>query len=221
MPAPAALFDIDGTLVDSNYLHVRAWSVALRELDRPAGDWRIHRCIGMDSAKLMDELLGQDADEKLRESAKKAHEDAYAELSDQLRVFDRARELLSAIRSRGWQVVLATSAPPDELKKLLEVLDVDDIVNAITSADDVDQAKPEPDLMHRALDKAGVDAEQALMVGDTIWDGHSAAKAGVPFVGVRSGGIGGDLLRGAGAIAVYDDPAELLAQLDRSPFATR
>jgi HAD superfamily hydrolase (TIGR01549 family) len=215
---PAVLFDIDGTLADSNYLHVHAWSEALTELDRPVDSWRIHRAIGMDSKKLLAELLGDDAD-TVGESAKEGHSRKYAELSDQIRTFAGARDLLAAVAERDLQVVLATSAPEEELTRLLEVLDADQWTAHVTSAEDVESAKPDPDIIAVALEKAGVPADRAVMVGDAVWDGEAAARAGVAFVGLRSGGSSAAELQEAGAVAVYDDAQSLLAQLDSSPIA--
>ncbi|RFA08872.1 HAD family hydrolase [Subtercola boreus] len=214
----AVLFDIDGTLIDSNYLHVFAWSLALNDVGHRVDDWRIHASIGMDSSKLKDELLGADA-ERLGEAATDAHSARYADLTGELRPFAGARDLLAACAARGLRVVLATSAPEDELKKLREALDAEDSLHAVTSADDVETAKPEPDVVRVALERAGVDASRAVMVGDTVWDVEAAARAGVSCIGVLSGGIGAAALREAGAVAVYDDVAALLAGFDESPLA--
>ncbi|MDF2442539.1 MAG: hypothetical protein JWR01_742 [Subtercola sp.] len=217
--SPAAvLFDIDGTLVDSNYLHVFAWSLALNDVGHRVDDWRIHSLIGMDSTGLKAELLGDEAD-RLGKAASDAHSSRYAALSGELRPFAGARDLLAACAARGLRVVLATSAPEDELKKLRAALDCEDSLYAVTSSEDVETAKPEPDLVQVALQKAGVDASRAVMVGDTVWDVEAAARAGVRCIGVRSGGIGAAALRDAGAVAVYDDVAALLAALDESLLA--
>jgi len=211
-PTPAVLFDIDGTLVDSNYLHIQAWSEALQHLDHPVDDWRIHRCIGMDSKKLLAELLGDQVDQ-LGEAAKAEHATRYAELAGRLRTFAGARDLLAAVAGRGLQVVLATSAPQDELRNLLKVLDADQWTAHITSAEDVETAKPEPGLLEVALDKAAVPPTLAVMIGDAVWDGEAASRAGIPFIGLRSGGNSRAELSDAGAVAVYDDAADLLAGL--------
>jgi HAD superfamily hydrolase (TIGR01549 family) len=215
---PAVLFDIDGTLADSNYLHVHAWSEALVELDHPVDSWRIHRAIGMDSKKLLAALLG-DAADRIGESAREGHSRKYAELSDQIRTFAGARDLLAAVAGHDLQVVLATSAPQDELSRLLEVLDADQWTAHVTSAEDVESAKPDPDILDVALRKAGVPASRAVMVGDAIWDGEAAARAEVAFIGLLSGGSSAADLREAGAVAVYDDASSLLAELVSSPIA--
>lgn len=216
--SPAAvLFDIDGTLVDSNYLHIEAWHHAFAAVGHPVDAWRIHRSIGMDSGKLLGTLLG-DAAESLGDEAKEKHTEFYADLADRLRPIDGARELLRALTERGQTVVLATSAPQAELDRLLDVLQVGPDVDAVTSSEDVGTAKPDPDIVEVALEKAGVPADRAVMVGDAVWDVKAASRAGVRTIGVRSGGYSAAELREAGAIAVYDDVADLLAHLDVSPL---
>lgn len=213
------LFDIDGTLVDSNYLHVHAWSQAFVEVGRPVDSWRVHRAIGMGSALLLEDLLGPDDAARLGDSAKEAHSRLYGELADLQRAFDGARELVRAVADRGARTVLATSAAPAELERLRAVLDLDDVVTGITGDEDVEEAKPEPDLVQAALRIAEVSADRAVLIGDTGYDVQAAARAGVACVGVRTGGVGEEELRAAGAVAVYDDVAALLAGLDDSPLA--
>lgn len=216
----AVLFDIDGTLVDSNYLHIDAWDRAFSAVGHPVDVWRIHRTIGMDSAMLLERLLGDAADE-VGDSAKEKHSAFYMESTERLRPIGGANDLLAELARRGHRVVLATSAPEQELKILLGVLDVDDSIIAVTSADDVGTAKPAPDLIDVALEKASVSADDAVMVGDSVWDIESAKRAGVATIGLLSGGFGRDELLDAGATAVFDDVADLLAHIDDSPLAGR
>jgi HAD superfamily hydrolase (TIGR01549 family) len=215
----AVLFDIDGTLVDSNYLQVQAWSDAFASVGRDVDRWRIHRSIALDAAKLLTALLGDDDATRLGDRAKAAHAAAYHELTGQLRPFAGARDLVQRLAERGIAVVLATSAPEDELAVLRQVLDVDRWLTAVTSSEDADTAKPEPELIEVALHRADVDAANAILVGDTVWDGRASNRAGVRFVGVRSGGIGEAELRDAGAAEVFDDPAHILRSLDSGPLA--
>ena len=217
MPLSAVLFDIDGTLVDSNYLHVDAWERAAADAGFPVSAWHLHRAIGKDSAMLLETVLADATDEQ-RDRAKELHAEYYQALAPRLKVLPGARELLAAVAERGMRVVLATSAPDEELELLREVLEVEDAVWAMTSSSDVETAKPEPDVVEVALEKGETEAGDALFVGDSIWDIKSAAAAGVATIGLRSGGISEEELRGAGAIAVYDDPADLLAHLDESPL---
>ncbi len=227
-PAPVTvLFDIDGTLVDSNYLHVDAFDRAFAATGHPVDAWRIHRSIGMDSAALLDALLGpvveglsDDKAEELGEAVKDGHSRNYLAMADRLRPFAGAVDLLRALAKRGHAVVLATSSPEDELEVLLKVLDVDDALAATTSSADVETAKPEPDIMHAALGKVGAHPDDAIMVGDSVWDVRASERAGVPCIGLLSGGSGRDELLEAGAVAVYDDVADLLENLDSSPLAS-
>lgn len=220
-PRPVAvLFDIDGTLVDSNYLHIDAWDHAFVGVGHPVDIWRIHRSIGMDSGKLLERLLGDDAEEH-GEAAKEEHSRLYLTTTDRLRPIAGSTELMAELKRRGHAVVLATSAPQDELDILLEVLDVKDSVDAVTSSEDVGTAKPDPDIIKTALKKAGAAAGEAVMVGDSVWDIEAAKRAGVDSIGVLSGGFGREELLAAGAAAVYEDVAELLRELDASPIALR
>lgn len=216
-PSTAVLFDIDGTLVDSNYAHVDAWLRAFRALDLDVDGWRIHRAIGMDSGRLLEALLPDSSDE-VRDTAKQYHSAYYAEHTPRLRLLPGARELLEAVAARGHAVVLATSAPEPELTGLRELLDVEQWLTAVTSSEDVEVAKPTPAIVEVALQKSGVAADRAVMVGDAMWDVEASGKVGVPCIGVMTGGIGGDELREAGAAAVYDDAAAVLAALDDGPI---
>ncbi|WP_378148117.1 HAD family hydrolase [Cnuibacter sp. UC19_7] len=208
----AVLFDIDGTLIDSNYLHVESFMQAFEEVGVEMSAWRVHRAIGLDSSRLLEELLGERAQE-IGDQVKEGHSRLYRELWPRLRRFDGARELLETLHERGIRVVLATSAPEDELEELLRVLDCDDVIHATTNGDDVETAKPEPDILGVALERAGVTADEALMVGDARWDAVAAGRAGIRMVGVRSGGISEGELRDAGALEVHDDVAALLRAL--------
>jgi HAD superfamily hydrolase (TIGR01509 family) len=205
----AALFDIDGTLIDSNYLHIDAWTRAFADVGAPVDAWRVHRAIGLDSGKLLDTLLGDRVDE-LGERTKHRHSAYYEELSPRLRRFDGARELIQALSGSGVRVVLATSAPPEEFEVLRACLDVDDLLYAATTADDVETAKPDPDIIGVALRRADVSAGDAVMIGDTRWDAEAAGRAGVRSLGVLSGGIGAGALLDAGAAEVFDDVAAML-----------
>ena len=213
----AVLFDIDGTLVDSNYLHVEAWSHAFADVGAVVDDWRIHRCIGMDSDKLLEALLGDDP-QGLGDDAKRLHSKFYAELRPRLKPFPAARELLADLEYRRVAVVLATSAPEDELAALRDALKVEATITDVTSAEDVETAKPEPDVIHSALEKAGAEASASFLIGDTVWDVKASARAGVRCIGVLSGGVSEGELREAGAIAVYQDVAQLSEELERSPL---
>ena len=214
----AVLFDIDGTLVDSNYLHVHAWQRAFTEIGRPVEAWRIHRSIGMDGSTLVD-TLSDGADEDVQKRLKELHTRYYEAGAALLTTLPGARRLLHAVAERGLQVVLATSAPESELALLRSTLDCADVVSAITSSADVEQAKPDPGIVEVALAKAGVSAERAVFVGDAVWDVEAAARAGVPCIAVLSGGVSRCELEDAGAAAVFENAQDIQRHLDASPIA--
>jgi HAD superfamily hydrolase (TIGR01509 family) len=208
------LFDVDGTLVDTNYAHTIAWAQAFRATGHPEIPMaHIHRSIGLGAPKLVERLLGE-----FDERAKDAHTDYYGPWLHSLRPFDGAGELLHATAELGLVVALASSASEKESVHLRETLGCDDVIEVMTNSGDVEEAKPEPDVVQAALEKSGLDATDAVFVGDTVWDVEAAAKAGVPCVCVLTGGFGEDELRGAGAVAVYRDARDLLDQLDASPI---
>lgn len=211
------LFDIDGTLVDSNYLHVHAWQQAFHEVGLPVQAWHVHRSIGMDGSTLVEEL-SDGADDDVQKRLKDFHTRHYEAGADLLTALPGARGLLQRVADLGLQVVLATSAPENELAMLRTTLDCDELVSAITSSEDVEEAKPRPDIVNVALKKAGVSARQAVFIGDTVWDVEASARAGVPCIAVLSGGVGRGELEKAGAAAIFDDAQELLDNLDGSPI---
>lgn len=215
--SPAAvLFDVDGTLMDTVYLHTLAWWEALRQQGRHVPMARIHRSIGMGSDHLMDALLGEDRDRGGDDALKAAHDTLYAADWPRLTPLPGAAELVRACARRGLRVVLASSASGEEAKVMIDTLGVDDALYAVTTADDVDSSKPAPDLVHQALDRGGVPAERAVFVGDAVWDAKAARAADVPCLGVLTGGVSRAELTDAGAKDVYDSPADLLDRLDRS-----
>ena len=211
--ATGVLFDVDGTLVDSNYLHVVAWLRAFRAhgVDDVTAA-RVHRCVGMGAEQFLDTLVGPG-----RDDLKDAHATEYRALWPELRAFPGAVDLLREVRRRGKAAVLATSATDEEVSALRRALDADDAISAVTSSADVELAKPEPDVFTVAMRKAGLD--DAVVVGDTRWDVEAATKAGLRTVGVLSGGISRAELLDAGAVEVYDDVSALLASFDASPLA--
>lgn len=215
----AALFDVDGTLVDTNYLHTVSWWEAFHQAGHRIAMTDIHHTIGMGSGRLLDRLLGDDRDRGGDEAVSSAHKAIYATWFDRLPVLDGAAGLLRALAGRGWRIVLVTSAQGEELAALRRAIGADDVIHAATSADDVESSKPAPDPVHQALEQAGSDAGHALFVGDTVWDVKAARSAGVDCVGLLSGGIARAELEAEGAVAVYRDPADLLARLGESPFA--
>lgn len=211
--ASAVLFDIDGTLVDSNYLHVYAWCRAFNEVDIPVESWRIHRSIGMDGGRLLQSVAG-DADDDVLDQAKELHLRYLRESAPLLKRLPGARELLERVAGLGMKVVLASSSSEDELALSLPVLDSDDLVAAKTSSKDVEVAKPEPTIIEVALDRAGVDADHAVYVGDAVWDIVACGRAGVQAIGLLSGGVSRGELEKAGAEAVFENAKDLADHLD-------
>lgn len=213
----AVLFDVDGTLIDSNYLHVSAWHRAFTQVGHDVSSWRIHRAVGLDSDLIVDELDGSLTEDE-RSRVKDLHSKFYNELVPQLRPLPAARDLVRACHERGWKVVLATSAPQDEADIQHECLQIDQWLRGATSGEDVQTAKPRPDIVEAALEVAGVEPDEALLIGDTVWDVQAGARAGVAVIGLLSGGVSEAELREAGAIAVYRDADHLLERLDSSPL---
>jgi HAD superfamily hydrolase (TIGR01509 family) len=215
---PAVLFDVDGTLVDSNYLHVNAWQRAFDAEGIQVAAWRIHRGIGMDGSMLVRTLSG-DAPADVQDRLSEAHSRYYRDLAPLLAALPGARTLPRRVADLGLQVVLASSAPDDELELLRKVLDCDDVVAVTTSSHDVDTAKPAPGILQVALDRAGVTADRAVFVGDAVWDAKAAAQAELPCIGLLSGGISGAELQTAGASAIFAGPQDLLENLDSTRIA--
>jgi HAD superfamily hydrolase (TIGR01509 family) len=215
----AAVFDVDGTLVDTNHLHVVTWWEALRQAGHQVPMHSVHRAIGLGSTDLIAHLLGDGRDKDRDEELSAAHKALYGQYFDRLPAFRDAGRLLRHLDREGWTVVLATSAGGAELSALRRAIDADDAIKDTASADDVDEGKPAPEPVQHALDLAGAPAEQAVFVGDTVWDMQAGSRAGVRCVGVLSGGIPRADLEKAGATAVYDDPADLLRSLADSPLA--
>jgi HAD superfamily hydrolase (TIGR01509 family) len=215
---PAVLFDVDGTLVDSNYLHVYAWQRAFDDEGVPAAAWQIHRCIGMDGSTLV-RTLSDDAPDDVQDRLSDAHSRYYRDTAPLLAPLPGAQDLLRRVANLGLQVVLASSAPEDELAILRKVLACDDVIAATTSSRDVDTAKPAPGIVQVALDRAEVTADRAVFVGDAVWDAHAAAGAGVPCIGVLSGGVSRAELGAAGASPIFADPRDLLEHLESTRIA--
>lgn len=213
----AAILDVDGTLVDTNYHHAIAWHRALNRHGAVCPVWRIHRHIGMGGDQLVEAVAGAEVEERSGDAIREAETGLYMELIEEVRPLVGARELVEDLKRRGLTVVLASSAKQEEVDHYLDLLAVRGLADGWTTSTDVEATKPEPDLVRAALEKAGT--EEAVMVGDTSWDVKAAARAGIETVAVLSGGFGAAELREAGATAVFDSPAELLRELDRTPLA--
>jgi HAD superfamily hydrolase (TIGR01509 family) len=214
----ALLFDIDGTLVDSNEYHVTAWQEVFREAGHDFPREQIHGQIGKGGDNLLPALL-PDLGKEEQEAIAAQHGPRYQKLYlDKVRPFPGARDLLRRGKQEGFTIALATSANPEELDHYVRLLDAGELIDVTTSKGDVEATKPAPDIFAAAVSKAGVRPEEALVIGDTPYDVIAAKRAGVQAIGLLSGGFSEDDLRAAGAIAVYQDAADLLARWDSSPI---
>jgi HAD superfamily hydrolase (TIGR01509 family) len=213
---PAILFDLDGTLVDSVYQHVLAWREALERAGISLSVWRIHRRIGMSGGLLVHALLrevGQPVSPEQTRQLREYHAEAYARMLGQVRPLPGARELLAELTRAGVPWAIATSGWLESARPALELLGVGPEAPIITR-DQVQHAKPDPDLFLAAAARLGADIETAVVVGDSVWDLLAARRARALGVGLLSGGYGEDELLAAGAYRVYQDPADLLEHLD-------
>jgi HAD superfamily hydrolase (TIGR01509 family) len=213
---PAAILDIDGTLVDSNYQHAIAWSRALRLLGVRVPMWRVHRAIGMGGDQLLAHLVGEGFDAEHGDEVRAAETAYYMQLITEVAPLEGARELIADLKARGCTVVLASSAKPQEVSHYLDALDARELADGWTDSGDVEQTKPAPDLVQVALEKAG--GGEAVMVGDSVWDCEAAGNAGVRTVAVLTGGFSEGELRDAGAEAVFESIQALRDGLDDTPF---
>lgn len=219
--AAGVLLDVDGTLIDTSYLHAVCWAEALAQSGHVVPMAAVHRCVGMGSDTLLDHLVGEDRDRSADQTMTDAHSALYRQYWGRLRPLPGARDLVRGLAGRGLRVVLASSAQPDELDELRRVLDAGDAVAAATSSGDADTSKPAPDLVQAALERGGVDPQRSCFVGDSVWDVEAAAKAGIPCVGVTCGGTSPAELEGAGAVEVHEDPLHLLENLSSSVVLRR
>jgi HAD superfamily hydrolase (TIGR01509 family) len=213
---PAAILDIDGTLVDTNYHHAIAWYRAFRALDVTLPVYRIHRHIGMGGDQLVAALAGDDFEREHGDDVREHEGDLYMALIDEVRPLAGARELLDDLTQRGHALVLASSAKAHEVDHYLDLLGARDLADGWTTSADVEQTKPEPDLVAAAVEKAG--GGDAVMVGDSTWDCEAAQRAGVPTIGVLTGGFSEQELRAAGAACVFERLDDLRAALDGTPL---
>jgi HAD superfamily hydrolase (TIGR01549 family) len=207
-----AILDVDGTLVDTNYHHAIAWFRAFLRHDVVVPLWRVHRHIGMGGDQLVAAVAGDEVEERHGDDIRDSESELYRELIGEVRTMEGSRELIEDLRERGNTVVLASSAKDWEVEHYIELLDAKEIVDAWTTSADVEQTKPEPDLIKAALEKADTDGD-ALLIGDTVWDVEAAARAGVETLAVLTGGFSEQELRDAGARDVYESVEELRRKL--------
>jgi HAD superfamily hydrolase (TIGR01509 family) len=215
----AVLFDVDGTLVDTNYVHAVTWWEAFRQYGHHVPMAYIHRAIGMGSDKLIDHLLPGDRDRGLDDELRSAHTALYAPYWPRLRAFDGAADLLRACAHRSLRVVLASSASEREMRALRAAIDAEDAITAATCASDAQESKPAPDILKIALERGAAAPDAAVFVGDTVWDIQACTKAGLSCIAFLTGGISAAELREAGAVEVYEGPTDLLRSLQDSLIA--
>jgi HAD superfamily hydrolase (TIGR01509 family) len=214
--AVAAILDIDGTLVDSNYQHAIAWHRAFREHGLTLPLWRLHRHIGIGGDQFIAAVAGDEIERRCGDAVREVEAIGFAALIDEVQPLERAHELIIELKRRGHQVVLASSAKAEDAEHFVDLLEAREVVDAWTTAADVDRSKPAPDLVATAIERAG--GPPAVMVGDTTWDVEAAARAGVETICVLTGGFGEAELEAAGAVEVHESPAALLESLDSTPL---
>jgi HAD superfamily hydrolase (TIGR01549 family) len=214
---PAAILDVDGTLVDTNYHHAIAWYRAFRQNEVLLPIWRIHRHIGMGGDQLVEALGGEQVEKEKGDDIRAAESVLYGELMSEVEPLEGARELIEDLKEGGHAVVLASSAKEHEVNHYLDLLDARELADDWTTSDDVEATKPEPDLVVAAVEKAG--GGEAVMVGDSTWDCEAAKRAGLETVAVLTGGFSETELRDAGALVVFSSIKDLRDSLGETPLA--
>ena len=217
MAPPAAILDVDGTLVDTNYHHALAWYRAFRDRGIVVPLWRLHRHVGMGGDKFIAAVAGDEVEERFGDELRSRWQAFFNELLPEVQPLAGARSLIVDLKEQGRTVVLASSAIQEHLDVFLDKLQARDLVDGWTTKDDVEASKPDPDLVQAALVQAGT--EDAVMVGDTPWDCEAAAQANVPTVAVLTGGYSEQELRDAGAVSVFDSIEALPTGLAATPLA--
>jgi HAD superfamily hydrolase (TIGR01549 family) len=215
--ADTAIFDVDGTLVDTNYQHAVAWFRALRRYDITRPLWRIHRGIGMGGDLFVSVVGGREVEEAHGDDLRQAWAEEFDELIGEIQPFEGAHELLAEVKKRGFRLVLASSGKTEHVEAFLDLIDGKSLADAWTTSDDVQQSKPEPDLVSAALGK--VEGASGIMVGDSIYDAQAAAKLNIPTLGVRTGGFSVGELQEAGVLQVFDSLVAFRYALDGTPLA--
>ena len=217
--ADTAIFDVDGTLVDTNYQHALAWFRAFRRFEITVPLWRLHRAIGMGGDRLVSEVAGPGVEASHGDRLRTAWSEEFDPFVAEVQPFEAAHELLKDVKDRGFQVVLASSGTADLVKTFLDLVDARDLADAWTSSEDAEASKPAPDIVQSALAKIGRDnGAGAALVGDSTWDAIAAGRLGIPTIAIRTGGFSSEELRDAGASWVYDSLSELRQNLDQTPL---
>jgi HAD superfamily hydrolase (TIGR01509 family) len=214
---PTAILDVDGTLVDSNYHHAIAWFRAFREIGVTLPIWKIHRHIGMGGDQLVAAVAGDRIEKRHGDEARDAEQRLYRELLPEVCAVTGAAALIEKLGERGHPIVLASSAKEDEVEHYVRLLDAEGRIEAFTTSNDVEQTKPEPDLVLAAMEKVAED--EAVMIGDSTWDIEAAIRAGLETIAVLTGGFSEAELVDSGASRVYESVDVLMADIDSTPLA--
>ena len=215
--ADTAIFDVDGTLVDTNYQHALAWFRALRRYDITRPLWRLHRGIGMGGDQFVSAVAGREVEEAHGDDLRAAWQEEFEQLIGEIQPFEGAHELLAEVKARGFRLVLASSGKAEHVETFLDLVDGKALADAWTTSDDVQNSKPEPDLVSAALAK--VEGASGIMVGDSVYDAEAAAKLAIPTLGVRTGGFSVGELQEAGVLQVFDSLVAFRHALDGTPLA--
>ena len=215
--ADTAIFDVDGTLVDTNYQHAIAWARAFARYGVVRPLWRIHRGIGMGGDTFVPAVAGDDVEREHGDDLRAAWSEEFGKLIGECQPFEGAHELLQEVADRGFTVVLASSGKTEQVERFLDLVDGRSIAAAWTTSEDAEKSKPEPDIVKAALER--VKASSGVMVGDSTWDVVAASKLDVPTIAVRTGGFSTEELTEAGAVSVFDSLLELREKLDDTPLA--
>lgn len=215
--ADTAIFDVDGTLVDSNYQHALAWFRAFRRYDITLPLWRLHRGIGMGGDLYVANLAGEDAEREHGDALRDAWVEEFDEMIDEIQPFDGVRDLLIEVKRRGFRVVLASSGKAKHVETFLDLFGGKELADAWTTSEDAETSKPAPDIVQAALDRVG--GVSGVMIGDSTYDAEAAGKIDVATLALRTGGFSVEELTAAGAVRVYDSLNELADDLDNTPLS--
>ena len=213
---PAILFDLDGTLVDTVYQHVIAWSAPLRTAGIVIPDWKIHRHVGMSGKSMLQQLFREHAPNKRKvniDALEKQHDAAFTQLSRNIRLLPGAHELLRHLTRQGVPWAIATTGNKPQTKRILRNLTIPPKTVVVTG-DDVEQAKPSPDVFVLAADRLGVPIENCIVTGDSIWDMLAAGRRRALGIGILAGGYSKEELTQSGAFRTYSDPADMLQHIE-------
>jgi HAD superfamily hydrolase (TIGR01549 family) len=216
----AVIFDLDGTVVDSNELHVDAWDETFRHYGKEFPRAELHRQIGKGGDQYLPVFLDEREMHEIGKEVEKFRADLFKrKYLERVKPFPQVKELFQRIRDDGKRIALASSGNADEVTHYTELAKIGELFETQTTKSDVDHSKPRPDVFFAALRHLGTAADETIVIGDTPYDVQAAKKAQMRTIGLRCGGFPEDELRAYGAVAIYDDPADLLASYERSPLA--